>query len=131
MCHGKVYNVDFLRKYDIRETPEVVCIDDGYFNWQVFDLAKTITFMPEPTHAQINTKGSITHTSRFFRNLLSDIPRASKLAREKIIRYKDNPFDEFSTIQKRIKEMLQQNEAYYNSLINTVGGLVTTYSKII
>jgi glycosyltransferase involved in cell wall biosynthesis len=39
MCHGKVYNVNFLKKYDICETPEVLCVDDAYLNWQVFDLA--------------------------------------------------------------------------------------------
>lgn len=49
MCHGKVYRVNFLKEYDIRESPEALCVDDAYLNWQVFDLAKRISILREPT----------------------------------------------------------------------------------
>lgn len=31
-CHGKLYNVESLKKYNIRNSPEVIWADDSYFN---------------------------------------------------------------------------------------------------
>ena len=111
MCHGKVYSVSFLHKYDIGESPKVLCIDDAYLNWQAFDLADKISILRDPTHVQIDTAGSITHTKKFLRNLLLDSPRANKLASDKIKRFRDRPFERFNIIKNKVQLMLKE-EAY-------------------
>lgn len=120
MCHAKVYSVDFLKKYDIREHPEVLCVDDGYLNWQVFDLAKSVSILREPAHAYINTAGSITHSTKFLRNLLSDSPKAKKLACEKIRRFKNDPLKKFFEVNQSIQTMLTEEESNHKLLMDKI-----------
>lgn len=114
MCHAKVYSVDFLKKYDIREHQDVLCIDDAYLNWQVFDLAKSVSILREPAHVYINTSGSITHTVKFLKNLFVDSHRANKLACEKIGRFKGDPLEKFAEVDQSIRAMLKEEEPNHN-----------------
>ena len=120
MCHGKVYNVDFLRKYDICESQQVLCIDDAYLNWQAFDLAQSIVLMREPTHLQIDTSGSITHSIKFLRNVFFDSLRAQRLACEKISRFKENPLKNFYVISSRVRAMLKEEESNHKLLMDQI-----------
>jgi glycosyltransferase involved in cell wall biosynthesis len=129
MCHGKVYNVNFLKKYDIGESPEVLCIDDAYLNWQAFDLAQSVSILKQPTHVQIDTKGSITHTKKFLSNLFFDLPRARRLACNKIGRFKENPFENFCTINHRVKSMLKEEEANHKTIMDKILNNYITYIK--
>lgn len=120
MCHGKVYSVDFLRKYDIGESPDVTCVDDAYLNWQAFDLAQNISVLPDITHIQINTQGSITHTQRFLFNLIQDSCNAKRLAVEHISRFKDNPLSNFNAIKRQVEIMLKAEAEIHKKFIDTV-----------
>lgn len=120
MCHGKVYNTEFLRKYDIQEAEEVKCIDDVYFNWQVFDLATNVSLLKIPTHIQINTTDSITHTKRFLSQVIPDHGLARKLAIQKILRFKADPMCNYKAIEKKIKILLRQEAENHKKIINKI-----------
>lgn len=126
MCHGKVYNVNFLRKYDIREHKSVKCDDDAYLNWQVFDLAQNISLLREPTYVQIDTAGSVTHTREFCLNMWRDSAEAGTLAQEKIARFKSNPFSDYYKVRKQAYAMCQLEEPNYriqmDEIQRTTGG---------
>lgn len=106
MCHGKVYKTSFLKQYDIRESEQVICIDDGYLNWQVFDLANNISILTMPTYIQINTKSSVTNTEKFKKNLHEDVKRAKDLAAKQIIRFIDCPFHRYQEMNLKIRQLV-------------------------
>lgn len=106
MCHGKVYNTSFLKQYDIGESEQVVCIDDGYLNWQVFDLAKNVSMLTIPTYIQIDTKNSVTNTMKFKQNLHEDVKRAKKLAVKQISQFKDKPLYNYEKLYQDARKMV-------------------------
>jgi hypothetical protein len=110
MCHGKVYKTSFLRQYDIRESEQVKCIDDGYLNWQAFDLAKSVSLLTVPTYVQIYTRGSVTDSKDFSKQAIEDVALAKKLAIKRISRFKDNPFDNYENYYSRVKELVVMYE---------------------
>lgn len=126
MCHGKAYNINFLRKYDIREHESVKCEDDIYLNWQVFDLAQNISLLREPTYVQIDTAGSVTNTREFRLRVLRDNIEARELAREKIARFRSEPFSNYYKVRKQAYTMLQIEEPKYriqmDEIQRTTGG---------
>lgn len=129
MCHGKVYNVDFLKKYDISESPEVLCVDDAYLNWQAFDLARSIVLMREPTHVQFDTSGSVTHSVKFLRNIFFDSPKARRLACDKIRRFKENPLENFYIINNQVQAILKKEEANHKIIMDQILNNYITYIK--
>jgi glycosyltransferase involved in cell wall biosynthesis len=106
MCHGKVYNVDFLRKYDIRESEQVKCLDDSYLNWQVFDLARNVSLLKEPTYVYIETEGSVTKSVSFIRESACDVKRAYTLAKKQIARFKENPLSKYHEVDNKVMNIL-------------------------
>ena len=117
MCHGKVYKTSFLRQYDIRESEQVKCIDDGYLNWQVFDLADNISLLINPTYVQIFTKGSVTCAIDFRKRAIKDVELAKELATKQISRFKDNPFVNYDAIYQNVKELIHSEEENYKNLL--------------
>lgn len=111
MCHGKVYSVGFLRKYDIRESEQVKCCDDSYLNWQVFDLAQKISLLMEPTYIYIETVGSVTNSASFRTESTQDFKRARSLVIKQIARFKENPLSNYRAIDIKVLTMLLQTEA--------------------
>lgn len=57
-CHGKLYNVDLIRKYGIRNSPAVRWADDSFFNSMCSELMK-MSIMNIPTVLWVNNKNSI------------------------------------------------------------------------
>lgn len=106
MCHGKVYSVDFLRRYDIRESEHVKCLDDSYLNWQVFDLATNISLLKEPTYIYIDTKDSVTKSDSFRKKSAQDFVLAHSLALKQISRFKENPLSNYRDIDTKVLFML-------------------------
>jgi glycosyltransferase involved in cell wall biosynthesis len=106
MCHGKVYSIDFLRKYDIRESEKVECLDDSYLNWQVFDLAHHVSLLKEPTYIYIDTKDSVTKSDSFRKKSAQDFVLARSLALKQISRFKENPLSNYRDIDTKVLTML-------------------------
>lgn len=125
MCHGKVYKTSFLRYYDIREDERVKYIDDGYLNWQVFDLAQKVSLLTAPTYVQIFTKGSVTDSREFRKAAAEDVAIAKKLAIKQISRFKDNPFDNYEKFYDKVRELVYMSEQDNKKLLKTI-----TYKSI-
>lgn len=120
MCHGKVYRVSFLKEYDIGESPEVICVDDSYLNWQVFDLATTVSILRELTLVQIDTASSVTHSVKFLRNILCDSFTARQLACEKIERFKEEPLKKFNAVKRQVQTMLKAEQENHKKIMETI-----------
>lgn len=57
-CHGKLYNVELIRKYNIRNSPLVKWADDSFFNSMCSELMQMSTICI-PTVLWVNNKTSI------------------------------------------------------------------------
>ena len=57
-CHGKLYNVDLIRQYNIRNSPKVKWADDSFFNSMCLELMQ-ISIIKIPTMVWCNNKESI------------------------------------------------------------------------
>lgn len=120
MTHGKVYNVDFLRKYDIRESEQIKCNDDSYFNYQVFDLATNISILKNITHIYISTDGSITNSSGFLKQAFLENNLVTILVRQQISRFKDNPLQQYNRIQRQVNQMLFEEREYFTQQMEEI-----------
>lgn len=117
ICHGKVYNTKFLRKYDIRESESVKYCDDSYLNWQVLDLADNVSLLKEATYLQFETAGSITSNPNFLFMASIDGYTARRLAIKQISRFKEDPLNRYNEIRKRLDIFLKENQEYHNGVI--------------
>ena len=57
-CHGKLYNVELIKKYGIRNSPLVKWADDSFFNSMCSELMNT-SIINVPTVLWTNNKNSI------------------------------------------------------------------------
>lgn len=57
-CHGKLYNVDLIRKHGIRNSPAIRWADDSFFNSMCSELMR-MTVINIPTVLWTNNKDSI------------------------------------------------------------------------
>ena len=103
MCHGKVYNVEFLKKYNISESDVIKCNDDLYLNLQVFDLATNIAIVNEPTYIYINNKNSLTHQYGFAERGAYEREIAISMASNHIKLFKDNTLDQYKHLEKLLR----------------------------
>lgn len=58
VCHGKLYNVDVIRKYGIKNSPKVKWADDSYFNSMCSELMQ-MSIIGIPTVLWCNNKNSV------------------------------------------------------------------------
>lgn len=91
-CHGKVYNIDFMKKHGVSECAEVGEADDSYLNWQAFGFAKSVCFASVPTYVYIQTDDSITRSTGFYRHYSRECSIAYKLALSKLRQHTNKPF---------------------------------------
>ena len=120
MTHGKVYNTHFLRKYDIRESEQVKCNDDIYLNWQVFDLAENISLLKTFTNIYYIREDSVSHSKGFTFWATVEIRKAENLAKQQILRFKDNPLQQYNRIQRQVDKMLFEEREYFTQQIEEI-----------
>lgn len=120
MTHGKVYNTNFLQKYDIRESDQVRCNDDIYLNWQVFDLAEKISLLKTFTNIYYIREDSVSHSKGFTFWATVEIRKAENLAKQQILRFKDNPLQQYNRIQKQFEQMLFEEREYFTQQIEKI-----------
>ena len=125
LCHGKVYNTEFLRKYCIRESESVKYCDDSYLNWQVLDLAEKLSFLKEATYLQFETEGSITSRPMFGSLASFDGAIAKRKAIQQISRYKEDPLTRYNEIRKNLDIFLQENQDYHKGVITQLKETLT------
>lgn len=102
MCHGKVYNVEFLRKHNIGESELVRCADDLYLNLQVFDLAKKVSILCECTYIYENNPDSVTHQADFSLRAMKERDMVYNLASSHIECFKSDPLQQYKELEKQI-----------------------------
>lgn len=79
-CHGKLYKLDFIKKWNIRNDARVKYADDSFFNSMCFELGSSAT-IPIPMYCWLDNQESITRSYRDdFNNLLDDFFTAMKLS---------------------------------------------------
>lgn len=61
--HGKLYKVSFIKKYDIRFVPDVIYMDDSFFNSICTELG-SMAIIHIPMYIWINNENSLTRNGR-------------------------------------------------------------------
>lgn len=62
-CHGKLYKVSFIKKYNIRNNSEVRYMDDAFFNSMCTELGRVST-IPIAMYIWLNNQESITRNGK-------------------------------------------------------------------
>lgn len=80
-CHGKLYKTSFIKKWDIRNSPEVKYADDSYFNSMCTELGQYAE-IPIAMYLWTNNLSSITRSSNilFQKNAFGDFVHAMRLS---------------------------------------------------
>ena len=62
-CHGKLYKVSFIKKYDIRNSREIKYMDDSFFNSMCTELGD-VAIIGVPMYIWMNNRDSITRSGK-------------------------------------------------------------------
>lgn len=101
-CHGKLYKVNFIKKWDIRNNPEVKLADDSYFNSICFELGK-MNVIQLPMYFWIDNKNSITRSGKeTFQYKIYDFVHAMKLS---VMFVKDKGIEKINHITNTINNI--------------------------
>lgn len=120
-CHGKLYNVDLIRKYNIRNSPEVKWADDSFFNSMCSELL-TMSTIAIPTMLWCNNKNSIMRRADPVRDAKTkdDFLNAMLLSAEFVLQHKgyvEHLGDTIARMQKSFSFSEEENEKL-NKLLN-------------
>lgn len=120
-CHGKLYNVDLIRKYGIRNSPEVKWADDSFFNSMCSELL-TMSTIAIPTMLWCNNKNSIMRRVDPIRDAKNkeDFLNAMILSAEFVIQHKgyvEHLGDTIARMQKSFS-FSEEESAKINKLLN-------------
>lgn len=105
-CHGKLYNVELIRKYNIRNSPLVKWADDSFFNSMCSELMQMSTICI-PTVLWVNNKNSIMRRQDPERDvkIKDDFLNAMLLSAEFILERKGHVEHLQHTIERMTKEV--------------------------
>lgn len=122
-CHGKLYNIDLIKKFGIHNSPEVRWADDSFFNSMCSELLN-MSVVKIPTVLWTNTKTSVMRKVDNERDRLKylDFLNAMLLSAKHVLKYKDCVSHLPDTI-KRIatsKLLTDEEKAQYNELFNFI-----------
>ena len=111
-CHGKLYNVELIKKYGIRNSPLVKWADDSFFNSMCSELMN-MSIINVPTVLWTNNKNSVMRRQDIERDasVKEDFLNAMLLSAEFVLKQKGHIDHLQNTIQDIIKRMsLNENE---------------------
>jgi hypothetical protein len=122
-CHGKLYNVDAIKKFDIRNSPDVRWADDSFFNSMCSELLE-MSIIKIPTALWTDTKTSILRKADPERDKLKqlDFLNAMLLSAKHILKYKEN-INHLSNTIKYISDstlLSDEEKKLYNELFNLI-----------
>ena len=105
-CHGKLYNVELIKKYGIRNSPLVKWADDSFFNSMCSELMN-MSIINVPTVLWTNNKNSIMRRQDVERDasVKEDFLNAMLLSAEFVLKQKGHIDHLQNTIQDIIKRM--------------------------
>lgn len=123
-CHGKLYNVELIKKYGICNSPEVRWADDSFFNSMCSELMQMSTIRV-PTVLWTNNKNSIMRRQDTERDALTkeDFLNAMLLSAEFVLKKKGRIDHLQNTIERMTKEVsLNAKETEkLNTLLKYIG----------
>ena len=105
-CHGKLYNVELIKKYGIRNSPLVKWADDSFFNSMCSELMN-MSIINVPTVLWTNNKNSIMRRQDVERDasVKEDFLNAMLLSAEFVLKQKGHVDHLRNTIEDIIKRM--------------------------
>ena len=105
-CHGKLYNVELIKKYGIRNSPLVKWADDSFFNSMCSELMN-MSIINVPTVLWTNNKNSIMRRQDVERDasVKEDFLNAMLLSAEFVLKQKGHIDHLQNTIEGIIKRM--------------------------
>ena len=105
-CHGKLYNVELIKKYEIRNSPLVKWADDSFFNSMCSELMN-MSIINVPTVLWTNNKNSIMRRQDIERDasVKEDFLNAMLLSAEFVLKQKGRIDYLQNTIEGIIKQM--------------------------
>ena len=105
-CHGKLYNVELIKKYGIRNSPLVKWADDSFFNSMCSELMN-MSIINVPTVLWTNNKNSIMRRQDTERDaaVKEDFLNAMVLSAEFVLKQKGHIDHLQNTIEGIIKRM--------------------------
>ena len=105
-CHGKLYNVELIKKYGIRNSPLVKWADDSFFNSMCSELMN-MSIINVPTVLWTNNKNSIMRRQDIERDAFvkEDFLNAMLLSAEFVLKQKGHIDHLQNTIEGIIKQM--------------------------
>lgn len=106
-CHGKLYKLDFIKRYNICNSPEVKYADDSYFNSICYELGEIHT-LPLPLVLWTNNHESVTRSdkSNFKEVAIEDFANAMILSTKFLLQYK--PINEISHLDKTVNVLRER-----------------------
>ena len=105
-CHGKLYNVELIKKYGIRNSPLVKWADDSFFNSMCSELMN-MSIISIPTVLWTNNKNSIMRRQDIERDaaIKEDFLNAMLLSAEFVLKQKGHIDHLQNTIESTIKQI--------------------------
>lgn len=105
-CHGKLYNVELIKKYGIRNSPLVKWADDSFFNSMCSELMN-MSIINVPTVLWTNNKNSIMRRKDVERDasVKEDFLNAMLLSAEFVLKQKGHIDHLQNTIEGIIKQL--------------------------
>ncbi len=105
-CHGKLYNVELIKKYGIRNSPLVKWADDSFFNSMCSELMN-MSIISVPTVLWTNNKNSIMRRQDIERDaaIKEDFFNAMLLSAEFVLKQKGHIDHLQNTIESTIKQI--------------------------
>ena len=106
VCHGKLYNVELIKKYGIRNSPLVKWADDSFFNSMCSELMN-MNIIGVPTVLWTNNKNSIMRRQDTERDaaIKEDFLNAMLLSAEFVLKQKGHIDHLQNTIESTIKQI--------------------------
>ena len=126
-CHGKLYKVNFIRKWDIRNNPEVKLADDSFFNSMCVELGKFAT-IEIPMYMWLNNSESITRSGDTkFQFKLFDFVHAMKLATEFL---KGKGIKEINHMRNTLSYIQSDFDKFNDEILNEYNALLALLDEM-
>lgn len=115
-CHGKLYKLDFIKKYNIRNSPEVKYADDSFFNSMCSEM-ENYSIIKLPMMVWVNNIESITRKkdSAYTKEKMVDFILAMTLSIEFSSKYKK--VSEIEHLPETFKYIKYNLKNYYPALL--------------
>ena len=127
-CHGKLYKTSFIKKWDIRNNPEVKFADDSFFNSVCMGLGTTAN-IPIAMYMWLNNTDSITRKRiDYYSSLetIDDFVYAMKLSTTFLLNngvdVKKHMKDTLEVIERMKPHFSSKAFEEYNELISLING---------